>query len=73
MATATVNPKTKARSSRRSWRGWMTVTDLVAAVCATWVAIGGWQTHSIGESALRVVLIYGLVHAVAPMARGGKS
>lgn len=76
MATATATAKTtsKSRSSRRSWRGWMTVTDLIAAACSVWVAIGAWQeTHSVGECLLRVGLIYGAVHAFAPMARGGKS
>jgi hypothetical protein len=76
MATVTTVVKTKpskSKASRRSWRGWMTLTDLVAAACATWAAIGGWQeTHSVGECVLRVVIVYGAVHAFAPMTRGGK-
>lgn len=59
--------------SRRSWRGWMTWTDLLGAVCATWAAVGGWEEHSVGGSLLRFVLVYGAVHAVAPMVRGGES
>jgi hypothetical protein len=73
MATATTT-KTKKRgqASRRSWRGWMTLTDLIAATCAAWAAVGGWQdTHSVGECALRFAIVYGAVHAFAPMVRGG--
>ncbi|MEU3189483.1 hypothetical protein ABZ686_02310 [Streptomyces sp. NPDC006992] len=78
MATATATAKTKKKPTatrpRRSWRGWMTLTDLVAAVCAIWGVVGGWQeTHSIAECTFRAVLIYGGVHVCAPMARGGKS
>lgn len=76
MATATTTvrkSKPKSKASRRSWRGWMTLTDLVAAACATWAAIGGWQeTHSVGECVLRIAIVYGAVHAFAPMVRGGK-
>lgn len=61
--------KARGKASRRTLRGWMTLTDLLAAACATWAAIGGWQTHSFGETVLRFALVYGGVHLLTPLVR----
>ncbi|MGX1956054.1 hypothetical protein ACWIGY_37945 [Streptomyces anulatus] len=62
----------KGKVSRRTLRGWMTLTDLIAAACGSWAAVGGWQqTHSVVETLIHFALVYGGVHVFKPMVSNG--
>ncbi|WP_162953390.1 hypothetical protein [Streptomyces sp. 11-1-2] len=50
----------------------MTLTDLIAAACGSWAAVGGWQqTHSVVETLIHFALVYGGVHLFKPMVSNG--
>ncbi|GAA2560141.1 hypothetical protein ACF1GX_30290 [Streptomyces albidoflavus] len=65
-------PAAIRRHPRLTLRGWLTVTDLIAALCAIWAVVGGWQENPSTLDALyRGAVVYIGVHLVAPMLRTG--